>query len=320
MNILYLVCQQTLYCMIPLLIVALGGLFSEKSGTLNIALEGVMMSGAFSACMFIHMMQAGGGLDGQPLLLIAVLLAGITGMAVSFFHALASVTWKANQVISGFAINIFVPAITILIARATIGVLQVDFNNTFRIDAVPFLSDIPVIGKMFFQRTYITTLIGIIILILSIIVQYKTKFGMRLQACGEHPQAADSVGINVGRVRYMGILISGFLCGIGGVAFIIPNTTEYAANVAGYGYLAYAILIFGQWRPKRIFIASIFFGLMKTLASIYSSVPLLLNLGLDSYAFKIIPYAATLIVLAFVSKNRFRQPSALGVPYDKSVR
>lgn len=320
MNIVYLIGQQTLYCMIPLLIVALGGLFSEKSGTLNIALEGVMMAGAFTGCMFIHFMQESGVIDGQGLLLISLVIAGITGMGISLLHAVASVTWQANQVISGFAINIFVPAITILLARATVGVLQVSFTNTFRVDAVPILSNIPVIGDLFFKRAYLTTLIGIIILVVSVIVLQRTKFGLRLQAVGEHPQAADSVGINVSKVRYLGIMICGFLCGIGGMAFIIPNTTEYAASVAGYGYLAYAILIFGQWKPKRIFVASIFFGLMKTLASIYSSIPFFVSLGIDSYLFKMIPYIATLLVLAFSSKNSFSQPAALGVPYDKGSR
>ena len=147
----------------------------------------------------------------------------------------------------------------------------------------------------------------------------KTKFGLRLRACGEHPSAADSVGVNVYRIRYAGVFISGVLGGIGGLIFIIPTSTVFNASVAGYGFLALAVLIFGQWRSRKIFYAAFFFAIMKTLASAYSAIPVLKNLPLPNEVYKMFPYLATLVVLAFISKNS-QAPRASGIPYDKGSR
>lgn len=160
---------------------------------------------------------------------------------------------------------------------------------------------------------------GFIILALSWFALYKTRFGLRLRSCGEHPQAADSVGINVYKMRYFGVAISGALAGIGGLVFVIPTSTNFNATVAGYGFLALAVLIFGQWKPMRILYAAFFFGLMKTLASAYSGIPILANLPISNSVYKMIPYITTIIVLAFTSKNS-QAPKASGLPYDKSVR
>ncbi len=173
-------------------------------------------------------------------------------MIYSLFHAYASINMKADQVISGTALNMFAPAFAIFTARQIQGTKNVGFLNTFRIESVPLLGKIPVIGPLFFQNVYITSYIGIAILIISAFVLYKTKFGLRLRSCGEHPQAADSVGINVYRMRYAGVLISGALAGLGGLVFIVPISTEFAATVSGYGFLALAVMIFGQWKPRRI--------------------------------------------------------------------
>ncbi|MEG0372054.1 MAG: ABC transporter permease, partial [Clostridium sp.] len=183
----------------------------------------------------------------------------------------------------------------------------------------PILSKIPVIGPMLFQNTYITTYLGFIIFIISSIVIYKTKFGLRLRACGEHPQAADTVGIKVLRIRYIGVMISGMLAGIGGLVFVIPTSTNFNASVAGYGFLALAVLIFGQWKPRRIFLAALFFGVMKTFASTYSGIPFLQNIPISNEIYKMIPYIATLIVLTISSKHS-QAPKALGQPYDKGIR
>lgn len=317
MNALYFLVQQTMLFSIPLLIVALGGMFSERSGVVNIALEGIMTIGAFTSILFINMFQ--GTLSGQSLLILAILIAGLTGIVFSLLHAYASIHMKADQTISGTALNLVAPAFAIFTARQIQGVQQINFNNTFRIDKVPVLGDIPVIGEMFFQNVYITTYLGIAILIISAIVLYKTKFGLRLRACGEHPQAADSVGINVYKIRYAGVMISGMLGGIGGLVFIIPTSTNFNATVAGYGFLAIAVLIFGQWKPSRILGAALFFGLMKTIAAAYSGIPFLANLGIPSYLYKMVPFIATLIVLAFTSKKS-QAPKAAGVPYDKGKR
>jgi simple sugar transport system permease protein len=317
MSTVFFVLRQTSTYSIPLLVVALGGMFSERSGVVNIALEGIMVFGAFTSILFINAVQD--TMSGQLLLLLAILIAGISGILISLLHAYAAINMKANQVISGTAVNMLTPAVAVYVARMLQDVQQINFNNTFRIPSVPLLGKIPVLGDIFFKDAYITTYLGILILIISTIVMYKTRFGLRLRACGEHPHAADSVGINVYKIRYAGVAISGFLAGIGGLIFVIPTTTNFNATVAGYGFLALAVLIFGQWKPLRILYASLFFGLMKTIASTYSSIPFLLDLGIPSNFFKMVPFVATLVVLAFTSKKS-QGPKASGIPYDKSLR
>jgi len=302
---------------IPLLIVALGGMFSERSGVVNIALEGIMIIGAFTGILFISTFQD--VIPGQPILILGILVSAVTGIIVSLAHAYASINMKANQVISGTAINMFAPAIAIYVARLIRTVQQIPFVNQFRIEKVPVLGSIPVLGPLLFQNTYITTYLGFIILIVSGIVLYKTRFGLRLRACGEHPQAADSVGVNVYKMRYLGVILSGALAGVGGLVFIIPTSTQFNATVSGYGFLALAVLIFGQWRPGRIVVAAFFFGLMKAVASSYSGISFMQSIPIPSYVYKMIPYVATLIVLAFTSKKSMA-PRAEGIPYDKGSR
>ena len=317
MDMVYFIAQQTMFFAIPLLIVALGGMFSERSGVINIALEGIMVMGAFTSIFFINMFQ--GSMSGQGLLIIAILIAAVTGAIFSLLHAFAAINLKADQTISGTALNMFAPAFAIFIARIINGVQQVQFTDTFHIDKVPVLGDIPVIGPILFQNCYITTYIGFAIFVISAIVINKTRFGLRLRSCGEHPQAADSVGINVYKIRYAGVIISGALAGIGGLVFVIPTSTNFNASVAGYGFLALAVLIFGQWRTGSILGAAFFFGIMKTLSSAYSGIPVLKDLPIPNEVYKMIPYIATLIVLAFLSKNS-KAPKAAGIPYDKGTR
>ena len=319
MNIIYFIFQQTMLFTIPLMIVALGGMFSERSGVVNIALEGIMIFGGFSGVLFINVAQNVGGMHGQGILLLALLAAAATGVIVSLAHAYAAINMKADQVISGTAINMLAPAFAIYVAREIRTVQQIPFTNEFRIESVPVLGKIPVLGGLLFQNTYITTYLGFLILAAAWVVLYQTKFGLRLRACGEHPQAADSVGVNVYRMRYAGVMLSGALGGIGGLVFVIPTSTEFNASVAGYGFLALAVLIFGQWKPWRILFAAFFFGLMKTIASAYSGIPLLAGLGIPRHIYKMVPYVVTLVVLAFTSKNS-QAPRASGVPYDKGSR
>jgi len=311
--------QQMWFFSIPLLIVALGGMFSERSGVVNIALEGIMVVGAFCSIFFIKSTQD--AMSGQGLLLLAILVAAGSGALFSLLHAYAAINLRSNQTISGTALNMFAPAFAVYTARMLQPnhVQQVEFKNTFRIASVPLLGDIPVLGPLLFQRTYITTFIGLAILILATFVLYKTRFGLRLRACGEHPQAADSVGVNVYKIRYAGVLISGALAGLGGLVFVVPTSTNFNATVAGYGFLALAVLIFGQWKPVRILFAALFFGLMKTVASAYSGISFLQGLPIPSDIYKMIPYVATLVVLAFTSK-RSQAPRASGVPYDRGGR
>ena len=317
MSVVYFIFQQTMLFTIPLMIVALGGMFSERSGVVNIALEGIMTMGAFTGILFLNM--TGGKMGGQFQLALAILISTATGAAFAFFHAYASINMKANQTISGTALNMFAPAFAIFVARVIQGVQQIQFNNTFRIESVPVLGKIPFLGPLLFQNTYITTYLGILILIASTLVLYRTRFGLRLRSCGEHPQAADAAGINVYRMQYAGVLISGVLGGLGGLVFVVPTSTNFNADVAGYGFLALAVLIFGQWKPMRIMWASLFFGLMKAVAAAYSGIPFLAATGIPSYVYKMIPYLATLIVLIFTSRNS-QAPRASGVPYDMGQR
>lgn len=317
METIYFLVQQTMLFSIPLLLVALGGMFSERSGVVNIALEGIMIIGAFTGIFFIS--RFGNLFSPMITLFIAIIISALSGLIFSLFHAYASINMSADQVISGTALNIFAPAFAIYVTRAIQVVQQISFVNNFRIESVPVLGNIPIIGNLLFKNAYITTYLGFIILALSWFALYKTRFGLRLRSCGEHPQAADSVGINVYKMRYFGVAISGALAGIGGLVFVIPTSTNFNATVAGYGFLALAVLIFGQWKPIRILYAAFFFGLMKTLASAYSGIPILSNLPISNSVYKMIPYITTIIVLAFTSKNS-QAPKASGLPYDKSVR
>lgn len=319
----YFIFQNSLLFIIPLLIVALGGMFSEKSGVINIALEGIMVIGAFFGVLFINAMQTKGTLANHPqiLLLIACLVSIVSGIIYSSLLALASINLKADQVIGGTALNLLAPALVIFIARTTTTVKQVYFDPVFQVREVPILSKIPILGNMLFKNAYLTTLFGVIILIISVIVLYKTRFGLRLSACGEHPQAAASVGVNVYNMRWSGVLISGALGGLGGLIYIVPTSVSFAGDVGGYGFLALAVMIFGQWKPVRIFFAAIFFGFFKALASTYIIFDFITDLKIPNidYIFKMIPFIATMVVLAFTSRKS-RAPKAEGIPYDPGAR
>ncbi|MFI3201194.1 MAG: ABC transporter permease [Eubacteriales bacterium] len=317
MDVIYFVAQQTMIFTIPLLIVALGGMFSERCGIVNIALEGIMTIGAFTGILFISL--TGGTLSGQLQLAIAIVIAMVSGGIFSLFHAYAAIHMKADQTISGTALNMFAPAFAIFVARMIFGVQQVVFTNTFRISEVPLLGKIPVIGPMFFRNTYSTTYLGIVILIVSSVFLYRTKIGLRLRACGEHPGAADAAGVSVRKMQYLGVILSGVLAGVGGLVYVIPTSTNFNATVSGYGFLAVAVLIFGQWKPSRILLAALFFGVTKAVASSYSGIPELAALGIPSYVYKMIPYLATLVALIFTSRKS-QAPRALGIPYDKGTR
>lgn len=273
MKIEFFIVQQLMFFMIPLMLVALAGMFSERSGVVNIALDGTMIVGAFCGTLFINQTQQ--FWTGQGQLLAALLVAGIGGLLFMILHAFASITLNASQIISGISLTLIAPALSIYFARMIFGFQRIFFLNTFLIKKVPVLGDIPVLGQLLFTNTFIHIWIGFLLLIISSIVMFRTKFGLQLRACGENPYAADSVGINVRRMRYYGVLISGFLAGIGGLVFVLPTTDMFNGNVSGYGFLAIAVLVFGQWKPSRILLASILFGLAKTITSAYTVIPAL---------------------------------------------
>lgn len=311
--------QQTMLFSIPLLVVAVAGMFSERSGVVNIALEGTMIMGAFSGTVFLHFMQKGDSLTGYPLLICALIIAMVTGILFTLFHAFAAVDMAADQTISGTALNLFAPAFAIFGARSIIGIQQISFKNTYLIREVPFLSQIPVLGDLFFKNTYFTTFLGFGILLLANYILFKTPFGLRLRSAGENPQATDAAGISVRKIRYAGVIISGALAGMGGLIYILPITVSFNGDVAGYGFLAVAVLIFGQWRPWRVLGAALFFGLLKTISAAYSGIPFFYTMNIPPIFYQIIPYVATLIILVLTSKKS-QAPKSLGEPFDKGKR
>lgn len=321
MNIVYYLIQNTLPVAVALLLVALGGMFSERSGVINIALEGIMLCGAFAGCLFVYFVEKN-QLPAQLIFVLGMLVAALAGLIFSLLLSWAAVHMKADQTIVGTALNMLVPASVLLFSKMFFMSDGVTTNTRFYIREVKGLSEIPIIGKMFFQNTYISVYIGFAILIISTIVFYKTRFGLRLRACGEHPHAADSVGVNVYRMRYAGVSISGVLGGIGGFFYavgVMDGNVNGHTGVAGFGFLALAVLIFGQWKPIQILFAALFFAFLRTVAYSTSLIPFLKVLNINQDYYKMLPYVATMVVLAFTSK-RSRAPKAEGIPYDKGTR
>ncbi|ERJ13699.1 ABC transporter permease [Haloplasma contractile] len=312
-----------------LLITSLGGLFSERSGVVNIGLEGLMLIGAFASTIVIWFWQGGNG-DGQGLLRtvenpqvfvwIAVLIGGLAGGLFAVLHAVASVSLKADQVISGTAINLLATGLTIFLAKAIAGsqTIPIDYNLT-KISAIPLLSRIPIIGPLLFSNNQLSTYIVFLFAILVWYIIFKTSFGLRLRSCGEFPQAADSVGISVTFTRYRAVIISGILAGIGGALYMMTITREFSGTVKGLGFLALASLIFGKWRPINVIGATFFFGVMYTLGSYASVSEALGKINLPQEFYNALPFVMTLIALLVFSKNA-AAPKALGEPYDPGKR
>ena len=338
--------QQTLLYAVPLMIVALAGVFAERSGIINLALEGIMIFGAFVGVLFVHTMQSvplflnaarsGDWLTLQGLELLAMLVAALLGAIFSLLLSFASINLRADQTIGGTALNLMAPAlvlflIRILVNQNTLMMKTGDAASWFMLKKSTFgidkSTDIGFLGETFLNKVYLATYICILIFIILSIVLYKTRFGLRLRACGENPQAADSLGINVYKMRYAGTTISGALAGMGGFVYAL-TTANCTANgdVAGFGFLALAVMIFGNWKPGNIAAASLLFGLFKCIAAAYSSIDIngdgvfmLAELGISSHLYRMLPYLVTLAVLAFTSKKS-RAPKAEGIPYDKGSR
>jgi len=318
---LFEILRLSLFVAIPLLVVALAGLFSERSGVVNIALEGIMVIGAFGSAMFMGIIYRNTGLDGNWLFIVGMLFAMVFGILLSLLHAYASINMNANQIISGTALNMFAPAVAVFVARALFNTSKVQYPaNTFFIHQT-FLSKIPVLGPIIFTKTFFSVYVGFFLLIVAYVVLYKTRFGLRLRSCGEYPQAADAAGVNVRKMRYSGVIISGALAGLGGLFYIVPITGNYDASysVYGYGFLALAVLISGQWKPLRILVVALLFGFFAKIASMTTLIPFLSDLKLPTEILYMTPYVVTVIVLIFTSKNS-QAPRASGEPYDVGKR
>jgi len=299
---------------IPLLVTSLGGLYSERSGVVNIGLEGLMIVGSFASAAATVALYP---VLGPNAVWFGLLAAVVAGALFSLLHAFASINLNANQVISGTAINMIAGALTVYIARTLTGSGNIQIKQGVpRVD-IPFLSDIPVVGPLLFQKTYATTWIVLGLWLLLWFVLYKTPFGLRLRACGEHPHAADSAGVNVQAIRYAAVVISGALAGLGGATILLTYSGEFNGQVAGLGFLALAALIFGQWKPLGILGACFFFGFAATLANASQAEPALKVI--PDVILKVFPYAVTLIALVLLSKKS-QAPRAAGEPFEAGKR
>ncbi|WP_124727519.1 ABC transporter permease [Staphylospora marina] len=294
----------------PLILAAMGGLFSERSGVVNIGLEGLMTIGAFTAAV------ATLG-TGNPWL--GLLFAMLAGMILAVPHAVASVTFKADQVVSGVAINFLALGLSVYLVKHLYdgaGQTPVVLNKLEAVK-IPLLGDIPVLGPSLFNALP-TTYIAILVVIVGSFLLYRTPFGMRLRAVGEHPHAAETAGISVAGMRYIAVIISGALAAIGGAGLSIAIGSEFnQGTVAGQGFIALAALIFGKWRPYGVLGAAAFFGFSVALALIGQLIGL--TKVVPSEVLSMLPYVLTILALAgFVGKAE--APAAIGKPYEKGSR
>lgn len=316
LDILAIIISGTLYTAAPLIFTALGGIFSERSGVVNIALEGFMLFGAFIGILTTLLM---GSTWGPITPWISLLVAGVACGIFALLHAVASITFKADQVVSGVAINFLSLGLSVFAIKKIFDKGQTDFIQ-FRIEKIdiPGLSHIPVIGKLFFSNVPLTSYIAILLAFVVWYIIYKTPFGLRLRAVGEHPMAADTMGINVYKMRYLAVCISGMFAGVGGAVYATSISNNFSgATITGQGFLALACMIFGKWHPIGALGASLFFGFAQSLAITGGTLPFLQ--GVPSVLLTILPYVLTILALVgFVGRSE--APKALGTPYEKGKR
>ena len=311
-----LLIQYTLIFASVLVLVALGGCFAEHSGVINLGLEGIMVIGALGGAL---MMRYAPDSFGPLLLILCVLIAAIIfGVAYSALLGVACINFKANQTIVGTALNMLgTAAATVAVKAINTAANPDDVSSTIQYveEKKAFIVNIGTFEINWFMLIAVIGVVG------AYITLYKTKFGLRLMACGEHPQAADSVGINVYKMRWAGVLISGMFGGLGGICYILSGVSEwkFENGVAGFGFLALAVMIFGQWKPSRIAMAALIFGFFRALSNVFFGFPFLVALNIPGSVYNMLPYIICLIVLAFTSKKS-RAPKAEGIPYDKGQR
>jgi len=324
--------QTTINYALPLMIVALAGVFAERSGIINIALEGIMIFGAFIGVLMVRiLMNAGMGPKmGQLVLVLTIIIVVIAGAVFSLLLAFASIHLKADQTIGGTALNLIAPALVLFLIVIICQQNTLEIPTTSSAASMFMLqkedfgfakdAELNTIQKILFTKVYPTTYYGFIIYIVLSIVLYKTKFGLRLRSCGENPQASASVGINVYLMRYIGVMISGALGAFGGFIYALSaEGCRTTGSVAGMGFLALAVMIFGNWKPLNIALAALLFGFLKAISVGYANIDFLKNLNISSHLYRLLPYVITIIVLAFTSRSS-RAPKAEGQPYDQGKR
>ena len=311
---LALLVSTTLIYATPLILTSIGGTFSERSGVVNVGLEGIMVMGAFSGVVFnLEFADA----FGKATPWLGVLVGGVVGLLFSIIHAAATVNFRADHIVSGTVLNLLAPALAVFLCRVIYNKGQTDsITQSFGKFDFPVLAKIPIIGEIFFAGTSAIGYVVIAFTFLAWFVLYKTRFGLRLRSVGEHPQAADTLGINVYFMRYMGVLIAGFLGGMGGAIYAQSISGNFSVTtITGPGFIALAAMIFGKWNPIGAMLASLFFGLSQSLAVIGGNLAFLKDI--PAVYLQITPYVLTIIVLAaFLGKSV--APKADGVNYIKS--
>ncbi|WP_214691042.1 MULTISPECIES: ABC transporter permease [unclassified Exiguobacterium] len=316
LEVLYIVVPVALAYATPLIIAALGGIFSERSGVVNIALEGIMVIGAATGIITTLTLTDLGVGASSPW--IALFVAMVVGALFSLFLAVPAILWRADQTVLGVAINMLAIGLAIFVVRVLYNKGQTDFIE-YRIakENVPFLSDIPVL-KMFFINVQYTSFVAIALAFVVWFVIFKTPFGLRLRSVGEHPMAADTMGINVTKMRFMGVMLSGAFGGLAGAVYAVTVTTNFSGTtIVGQGFLAIAAMIFGKWNPLGALGAGLFFGFAQALSIIGSNLPVINNV--PQLLLLIAPYALTILALAGLV-GRADAPKSVGIPYIKGKR
>lgn len=301
-----------------LTIVALGGMFSEKSGTIALSLEGSMTIGAL--CAGIAMQLLPEAIPNALAIILVILIALVSGGLYSLLLAVACINFKADQTLVGTALNILSTAIAVVLIKLVtktealpVGQSRLKFTRFYE------MFNFDLFGLQGVKFNWLVFIVLVLIPIVYVVI-YKTRYGLRLSSCGENPSSADSLGINVNKTRYVGIILSGVFASLGGLLLITMNAEwEFANGANGFGYLALAVLIFGQWKPLYIFLGAFLFSIFKTLSLVYPSINFLANLGISSYFYLALPYVVCLIVLVFTSKKNVG-PKSLGSSYDKGKR
>ncbi|MCC9088708.1 MULTISPECIES: ABC transporter permease [Bacillus] len=316
LQILEIIVPATLVYAAPLILTALGGVFSERSGVVNIGLEGLMVVGAFSSIIFnLFFADTFGALTPWLGLLVGMVIGGL----FSLIHAVATITFRADQTVSGVAINMLALGATLFVVKLIYGKAQTDkITEPFYKGDIPLLSDIPIIGDIFFKDVYYTSILALVLAVVAWFVLFKMPFGLRLRAVGEHPMAADTMGIKVYRMRYIGVFISGLFGGLGGAVYASTIALDFShATITGQGFIALAALVFGKWHPFGAMGAALFFGFAQSLSIIGSLLPLFQDI--PNVYMLIAPYVLTILALTgFI--GRADAPKALGTPYLKGKR
>ncbi len=312
-----LLIQYTLLFASVLVLVALGGCFSERSGIVNIALEGIMVLGALGGALVLKFLPVSVG--SFVMVATATVSSALMGMLCALLLGVAAIRFKADQTITGTAINMLATAAATVGVKALNASVSGGKNTTSDID-YPATKDLLLVNIKGFEFNWFM-LIAVVSVVVTYFVLFKTSFGLRLRACGEHPQAADSVGISVSKMRYSGVLLSGVLGGIGGIVYITAGVSQwkFENGIAGFGFLAMAVMIFGGWHPGKIALASVLFGFLRALGKVYSLFDFLTEMNVPGVVYNMMPYVISLVVLILSSKNS-RGPKAAGIPYDKGQR